>query len=156
LCHLTIETPKKTKDDTMDPTYRLRIATRLHFLLLRRYGQDIEVSHLLKSRARNHDGLWLCKATGDAELIALARLLAHANHLHAKEEARLREEALMSAAFAAGNAAPNDMPWSFDTSGFGLTHPQHLVDEGQLEAAGARHRFSPLRWLKRGAQHKQA
>jgi hypothetical protein len=138
----------------MDPTYRLRTATRLHFLLLRRYGQDIEVSHLLKSRARNHDGLWLCKATGDAELIALARLLAHANHLHAKEETRLREEALMSAvAGAAGGAAANDMPWSFDTSGFGLTHPQHLPEEPN-DAPQRVRRFSPLRWLKGSAQHR--
>jgi hypothetical protein len=132
------------------------MATRLHFLLLRRYGQDIEVSHLLKSRARNHDGLWLCKATGDDELIALARLLAHANHLHAKEEARLREEALMSAAFAAGNAAPNDMPWSFDTSGFGLTQPQHLNIEPGPDVPRAGRRFSPLRWLKGSARQTDA
>ena len=141
-------TTKKDEDETMDPTYRLRTATRLHFLLLRRYGQDIEVSHLLKSRARNHDGLWLCKATGDTELIALARLLAHANHLHA------REEALMSAC-AVGGAAPIDMPWSFDTSGFGLTHPQHLPEEPNDTPQSAR-RFSPLRWLKGSAQHKGA
>ena len=140
----------------MDPTYRLRTATRLHFLLLRRYGQDIEVSHLLKSRARDHDGLWLCRATGDDELIALSRLLAHANNLHAKEETRLREEALMSAAVAAGNAPQNDMPWSFDTSGFGLTHPQHLNDESRLDAPRTGRRFNPLRWLKGTAPQESA
>ncbi len=142
----------------MDPTYRLRTATRLHFLLLRRYGQDIEVSHLLKSRARNHDGLWLCKATGDAELIALARQLAHANHLYAQDESRLREEALISAC-AVGGAA-NDMPWSFDTSGFGLTHPQHLPDmstpAAKFDLPKTPRRFSPLRWLKGSAQPERA
>ncbi|KNZ30981.1 MAG: hypothetical protein AD742_19525 [Methylibium sp. NZG] len=140
----------------MDPTYRLRIATRLHFLLLRRYGQDIEVSHLLKCGGRNHDGLWLCKATGDDELIALARLLAHANQLHAKDEARLREHALMSAAVSASNAPPAEMPWSFDTSGFGLTHPLHLNDESRPAAPRGGRRFNPLRWLKRREQRETA
>lgn len=135
----------------MDPTYRLRTATRLHFLLLRRYGQDIDVGHLLKGRARNHDGLWLCKATGDAELIALARQLAHANLAHAKEEARLREEALMSVCATAG-AVVHEMPWGFDTSGFGLTHPQHLPEVQPFDTSKPPRRFSPLRWLKRSAQ----
>jgi hypothetical protein len=131
----------------MDPTYRLRIATRLHFLLLRRYGQDIEVGHLLKSRARNHDGLWLCKATGDAELIALARQLAHANHLHERNEARLREQALYNACVAAG-AAVHEMPWGYDTSGFGMTHPLHLGEVPPAEAPRPRRWLKPLRWLK--------
>jgi hypothetical protein len=139
----------------MDPTYRLRTATRLHFLLLRRYGQDIDVGHLLKGRARNHDGLWLCKATGDAELIALARLLAHANLAHARDEARLREEALMSVCSTAG-ADAHEMPWGSHTSGFGLTHPQVLPELPKFDAPPATRRFSPLRWLKRGVQRESA
>jgi hypothetical protein len=141
----------------MDPTYRLRTATRLHFLLLRRYGQDVDVAQLLKGRARNHDGLWLCKATGDAELIALARLLAHANQLHAREEARLREEALIAAcATADAGAFVQEIPWGFETSGFGLTHPQHLLDAQPLETPRSTRRFSPLRWLKRSAHPEVA
>ena len=137
----------------MDPTYRLRIATRLHFLLLRRYGQDIDVGHLLKCRARNHDGLWLCKATGDEELIALARLWAHANHAHAKDEARLREEALMNACATAG-AAVHEMPWGFDTSGFGLTHPQNLPPLPQFDTPRPARWFKPRRWFK-GSVHAE-
>ena len=131
----------------MDPTYRLRIATRLHFLLLRRYGQDIDVGHLLKCRARDHDGLWLCKATGDVELITLARQLAHANHAYARQEARLREEVLISVCAAAGEAV-HEMPWGDDTSGFGLTHPQHLPSMPEpLEAPRPARWFKPLQWL---------
>ena len=94
----------------MDPTFRLRTATRLHFLLLRRYGQDIDVNLLLKSQATKHDGLWLCRATGDKELIALARRLARANHAHALDEARLREAAARMARPAAG-ATARELPW---------------------------------------------
>ena len=35
----------------MDPTIRLRIATRIHFALLRHYGEDVGVSTLLKGEA---------------------------------------------------------------------------------------------------------
>ena len=133
----------------MDPTFRLRTATRLHFLLLRRYGQDIDVNLLLKSQATKHDGLWLCRATGDKELILLARRLAHANHAHALDEARLREAAASMARSAAG-ATARELPWGRDTSGFGLTNPQELnaLPSGVARRAG--HWLNPRHWLNPG------
>ena len=148
----------------MDPTYRLRTATRLHFLLLRRYGQDIDVGVLLKSKATQHDGLWLCRSTGDADLILLARQLARANKVHAEEESRLREDLMVSARDnpalthpAAPGVAPRDMPWGRDTSGFGLPH--HLQDLNAAPHAGAARVgrwLNPMQWLKGGAQDKSA
>ncbi len=133
----------------MDPTYRLRTATRLHFLLLRRYGQDIDVNLLLKTQAKKHDGLWLCRATGDAELIKLARQLTWANHAHALEEARLRAAAAQLAQTAAGNAT-KDMAWSHDTSGFGVSKPQELSAEPHGAASGVSRWFKPMQWLRAG------
>jgi hypothetical protein len=139
----------------MDPTYRLRIATRLHFLLLRRYGQDIDVNLLLKSQAKKHDGLWLCRATGDAELIVLARQLTWANHAHALEEARLRAAAAQLADTAAGSAT-QEMSWSNDTSGFGVSKPQELNAKPGGAASGVGRWFNPVQWLKAGAQPASA
>ncbi len=139
----------------MDPTYRLRTATRLHFLLLRRYGQDIDVSLLLKSKVRKHDGLWLCKATGDAELISLARLLVHANRAHAKEEALMSARATVAASGSAGDgggATQRDMPWARDTSGFGATNPQELTAMPQFLTPRSGRWLNPLQWLKSATQ----
>lgn len=135
----------------MDPTYRLRTATRLHFLLLRRYGQHIDISLLLKGKARDHDGLWLCKATGDDELIALARLLAHANRAHAREEARLRDEeaAAHTAALSTSGRAAQAMPWGPDTTGFGVSTPQELTPwPDEVSAPRVSRWINPLNWLK--------
>jgi len=144
--------PCNTREEgrTMDPTYRLRTATRLHFLLLRRYGQHIDVSLLLKSKARDHDGLWLCRATGDHELIALARLLALANRAHAREEARLREQeaAIRRAAPSASGRVTQPMAWRGDTTGFGVSKPQELAALPAAEAPASSRWINPLNWLK--------
>jgi hypothetical protein len=140
----------------MDPTYRLRTATRLHFLLLRRYGQDLDVSILLKATAAKHDGLWLCRATGDAELIRLARQLARANQAHAEQESRLREDLMMSARTAAAasenghgaaGATAQSMPWGRNTTGFGVTSPQDLRAMPSTAGQPARW-FNPMHWIK--------
>lgn len=142
----------------MDPTYRLRTATRLHFLLLRRYGQHIDVSLLLKSRARDHDGLWLCRATGDHELIALARLLAHANKAHAREEARLREQeaAIRATAPSASGRVKQPMAWGRNTTGFGVSKPQELAALPAADVPEPSRWINPLSWLKGDAQPANA
>ena len=56
----------------MDPTIRLRIATRIHFALLRHYGEDVAVSTLLHDEADACEALWVCDASGHAELVTLA------------------------------------------------------------------------------------
>ena len=62
----------------LDPTIRLRLATRIHFALLRRYGEDVEVSTLLRGTSEAREAIWVCEASGNAELIALARQFAGA------------------------------------------------------------------------------
>jgi hypothetical protein len=145
----------------MDPTFRLRTATRLHFLLLRRCGQHIDIGVLLKATARTHDGLWLCKSTGDAEMIRLARQLGQANRAHAEQESRLREDAMMNArlqataaenATAKGGSAVQNMPWGRQTTGFGLTHPQALNTESHTRTDPPGRWFNPLHWMKGGAR----
>jgi hypothetical protein len=146
----------------MDPTFRLRTATRLHFLLLRRYGQDIDVNILLKATARKHDGLWLCRATGDAELIQLARQLGHANRAHAEQESRLREDLMMSARDAArarlggeGSAAQH-MAWGSNTTGFGVSAPLDLSTTPHDSASQPARWFNPIRWVTGGGRSHNA
>ena len=56
----------------MDPTTRLRIATRIHFALLRHYGEDVAVSTLLRDEAQAREVLWVCEASGVDDLVAHA------------------------------------------------------------------------------------
>ena len=133
----------------MDPNFRLRTATRLHFLLLRRYGQDIAVAQLLGSKDRLHDGLWLCAVTGDAELIALARQLAEANRAHDEAEARAKLRELATALHASANEPLQEIPWDMDTTVFGMTVPQDLPALPRFVPPSAGRWFNPRRWLKR-------
>ena len=58
----------------MDANNRLRIATRIHFALMRHLGADmVDVGQMLKSDSEAREVLWVCDATGDAELMSLAR-----------------------------------------------------------------------------------
>ena len=57
----------------MDPTIRLRIATRIHFALLRHYGEHVDVAGLLRGQADAREVLWVCEASGHAELANLAK-----------------------------------------------------------------------------------
>jgi hypothetical protein len=122
----------------VDPNIRLRLATRIHFALRRNYGEDVEVSTLLRGSPEAREALWVCAASGDAELTALAQQFS---------------EVTAAAALAAIKPAqpqvtvPQDTVWSQDTSGFGLTRPPALADEASALAApaGWRHRMNWLR-----------
>ena len=59
----------------MDPTLRFRLATRIHFALLRHFGEDVHVNSLLKGEGEAREALWVCEASGDPELAGLARRL---------------------------------------------------------------------------------
>jgi hypothetical protein len=122
----------------LDPTIRLRLAARIHFALRRNYGEDVDVSTLLRGLPEAREALWVCAASGDAELTALARQFS---------------EVSAAAELAAINPAqpqvtvPQDTVWSQDTSGFGLTRPPALADEAAAlaEPTGWRHRMNWLR-----------
>ena len=121
----------------MDTSTRLRIATRIHFALLRHYGEDVEVGTLLKNEADAREALWVCEASGDAELIALARQLRHAQRAEAKA-ARTAKRA----------STPQDLAWARDTSGFGVTRPFEL-DDAPAAGFASSSWLKPSTWLKR-------
>jgi hypothetical protein len=108
----------------VDDSTRLRIATRIHFALLRHYGEHVEVGALLKDEAVAREVLWVCDASDDREMVALARQFRHA----ARGEARARAKKAAS--------VPQAMPWA-KTSGFGVSRPVGLDDD-----------TAPARWLR--------
>ena len=57
----------------MDLNNKLRIATRIHFALLRHYSEDVPVSDLIKGEADAREALWVCEASGIDELVTLAQ-----------------------------------------------------------------------------------
>ncbi len=59
---------------------RLRIATRIHFLLLRHLGEGVDVARMLKSDAEAREVLWVCEGSGNGELVTLARQYRAACH----------------------------------------------------------------------------
>ncbi len=59
--------------DPLDPDIRLRIATRIHHALRRRFGETVEVQSLLDGDAEAQEAMWVCEGSGDDELRALAR-----------------------------------------------------------------------------------
>ena len=129
----------------MDPTNRLRIATRIHFALLRHYGEDVAVSTLLKNEAHAREALWVCEASADDELVALGKQFETATR-HEARAARLRSQQPRTS--APQGATPHELAWSQDTSGFGLTRPIELADPAALKPG---HWLKPSSWLRRGA-----
>ena len=122
----------------MDPTIRLRLATRIHFALRRNYGEDVEVSTLLRGLPEAREALWVCAASGDAELTALARQFA---------EVTAAADLVATKLAQAQATAPQDTVWSQDTSGFGMTRPPVLGDESSAAPAPAGWR-QRMNWLR--------
>ena len=122
----------------LDPTIRLRLATRIHFALRRNYGEDVEVSTLLRGLPEAREALWVCAASGDAELTALAQQFAEVTAAADLAAIKLAQ---------AQATAPQDTVWSQDTSGFGMTRPPVLGDESAAAAAPAGWR-QRMNWLR--------
>jgi len=139
----------------VDHNTRLRIATRIHFALLRHLGEGVDVAMMLKHEGQAREVLWVCEACGDPELVALGRQYQRAIAL--EDETRV----------AAGHAQ-QDTPWARDTSGFGVSQPPELpelvVRRGSIvptltaavsspaEARGPATWLNPANWLRR-SQH---
>ncbi len=103
----------------MDPTVRFRIASHIHFALLRHYGEDVPVGSLLRGGEAAREALWVCEAGADAELADLARQLRGL----LAGDAAARSAALRAAGSGPLPAAPQDAPWARNTSGFGVSRP---------------------------------
>lgn len=122
----------------MDTSTRLRIATRIHFALLRHYGAKVEIGALMKAEGDVREAIWVCEASGDAELAAMARQLRLAN-----------DESSAAAAVPAPVAAtPQETPWSGNTSGFGVSRPVGL-DPAKAESTA--NWLKPATWVRRAA-----
>jgi hypothetical protein len=125
----------------VDSNSRLRIATRIHFALRRHIGEDIDVASLLHDESQAREALWVCDASGDADLIALAQ--------------RFRQAQRETDAVDAGHAAvPQDLIWARDTSGFGLSRPLDL-GEPATPAPADDGWFKPLGWLRGERSRRQ-
>ncbi|HEY4066721.1 MAG TPA: hypothetical protein VGM74_07480 [Burkholderiaceae bacterium] len=134
----------------MDPTNRLRIATRIHFALLRHFDEDVAVSALLAGEADAREALWVCQASQSEELVALAEQFNAAN----KQEARASRQRTTSvqsaskAAAAGAGATPQDLAWAQDSSGFGVSRlPTFLADPTPTITDW----LKPSNWLRRTA-----
>ena len=119
----------------MDTSLRLRTATRIHFALLRHYGEGIEVGTLLKNEADAREALWVCDASGDAELAGLARQFRGICKAEAPAGRKVRAA-----------AAPQDAAWARNTSGFGVSRPHDL--EAPASGFGTSQWLKPSTWLK--------
>ncbi len=130
----------------MSVNTRLRIATRIHFALLRYLGEGIDVAAMLKRPNEAREVLWVCQGSGDAELMALARQYDRAVAL---------EQAPDGQSFAAGHA-PQDTTWSTDTSGFGLSQPPAVVESPKAPGAPrpgpSKGWFASIGWPRRQQQ----
>ncbi len=127
----------------MDPTTRFRIATRIHFALLRHYGEDVSVATLLQGGNDAREALWVCEASGVDELIALSRQF----NAPPAPAASTAHTTAKPASIAPQGAAPQDMAWSQDTSGFGLSRPSELAELGAPVPRATRW-LNPSSWLR--------
>jgi len=129
----------------MDPNNKLRIATRIHFALLRHYSEDVSVSALLKGEAEAREALWVCEASGIDELVTLAQQY---EAVTADEVLATRTHRLNPARTPRVAATPQEMAWAQDSSGFGVSTPPALLD---APAPTIPTWLKPSSWLRRAA-----
>jgi hypothetical protein len=129
----------------VDTSTRLRIATRIHFALLRHYGAKVEIGALMKAEGDVREAIWVCEASGDAELAAMARQLRLAND---EEAAPVAPVATAPVATAPVAATPQEAPWAGNTSGFGVSRPIAL-DAAKAESSA--NWLKPTTWVRRAA-----
>ena len=119
----------------MDPN-RFRLATRIHFALLRHYGEDVDVGSLVKGSPEAREALWVCEASHDRELVELAAQFKH-----------LTNTAAVTARTAEPADAPQDAAWARNTSGFGASRLPDL--DPPRHAPPARALMKPSSWLRK-------
>ena len=112
----------------MSNQVQLRIAARIHFILKRDLGEGINVTAMLSDPDEAREVLFVCQASGNRELVSLARQFVHAGKLAAPEVAVKAD-------------APQDAAWSRHSSGFGMSQPP-VPEESSWRSA--------TQWLRRG------
>lgn len=114
----------------MSTPAQLRIAARIHFILKHDLGEGIDVAAMLSDPREEREVLFVCQASGNAELVSLARQYVTAGKL-----ARPTRE-----------DAPQDASWARNTSGFGMAQPV------ELPAPEERSWRSATQWLRRSGR----
>ena len=124
----------------MDPNTCLRLATRLHFMLRRHLDQEFEISVLMQGGFEARAALRLCRNSGLLELTNPALELERAHRADAKASARRAAAAAAAKASRVQQRAKKvtapvgrkaqDLAWSKDTSGFGLSLPPERESTG--------------------------
>ena len=114
----------------MSTPARLRIAARIHFILKQDLGEGINVAAMLSDPREAREVLFVCQASGNTELVSLARQFIQAGK---------RAEPI------AGDA-PQDAVWARNTSGFGVTQPAELLPPEESSWRNA------TQWLRRATR----
>jgi hypothetical protein len=126
---------------TMDPN-RFRLATRIHFALLRQYGEDVDVGALVKGSPEAREALWVCEASNDRELVELAAQFKRLANTPA-QPTKITEPA----------DAPQDAAWARNTSGFGASVLPDLDAQYPTPASAPapvpRALLKPSSWLRK-------
>jgi hypothetical protein len=111
---------------------QLRIATRIHFILKRDLGEGINVAAMLSDAGEAREVLFVCQASGNPELVSLARQYVNAGKLAKPAQAK--------------GDAPQDAAWARNTSGFGV-----VTQAAELSAPEESSWRSATQWLRRSA-----
>jgi hypothetical protein len=109
---------------------QLRIAARIHFILKRDLGEGINVAAMLSDANEAREVLFVCQASGNPELVSLARQFVNAGKLARPEQAKAD--------------APQDAAWSRTSSGFGISQAAELSAPEESSWRNA------TQWLRRG------
>jgi len=119
----------------MDPTSLLRIATRIHYALLRHLGTGIDVGYMLKREDYAREVLYVCEGTGDPELASLAR----------KFERASLEATLAETGHAPLDGSGPETNWANQTSASDITQMGAL--DAPREPTSSRW-LTPSRWIE--------
>jgi hypothetical protein len=132
----------------MDQSTHLQIAARIHFALLRQYGEDIEIGALMKNRGDAREALWVCEACDDIELVSLARQFKACSKALAKAAALKENPKATSRPVSRQPAAPQDAARTRASAGSGMPNAPGLDPAPTAPTSGARMRAPS--WFKRG------
>ncbi|MDE2297840.1 MAG: hypothetical protein KGL99_17100 [Burkholderiales bacterium] len=136
----------------MDSNTRLRIAARIHFALLRQYGEDVAVSTLLRGEGDAREALWVCEASGDVELIELARRFNAPTAATARQaDAPVSPRRPLAEPARGRHGVPLDTAWSHESSGFELSRPPSVGDAPLSKPSAGW--LNPARWLRGSSAH---
>lgn len=121
----------------MDDQLRLRLATRINHLLMRELGEGVDVGMLLKRAPYAAEVLYVCAASGHAELKALGEEFALATRIHHAQVVKDMER--QSAALSAGAAGG----WPSASSDFSASLPADDTAPRRRATAAVRSAFAP-------------